>query len=119
VPQVVHATENAVVTLALEVAQKLVAGLPVSPVLVEAAVREAMALVEDTTELWIDLHPEDLALLQQVESPLLSPQPTGPRLHFQTSSDVSHGGCVVRTRFGVIDARRETKVELLKQSLLR
>jgi flagellar biosynthesis/type III secretory pathway protein FliH len=34
-----------------------------------------------------------------------------------SSTEVSRGGCVVQTRFGVIDARRETKLELLQESL--
>src|SRR5215213_2337418 len=48
VPQAARSCERALVTLALEAAQRLVFGLPVSAELVEAAVKEACAQVEDT-----------------------------------------------------------------------
>lgn len=38
-------------------------------------------------------------------------------LRFAGSSEVTRGGCLVQTRFGVIDARRETKVEQIRQAL--
>jgi len=34
------------------------------------------------------------------------------------SSEVSRGGCLIQTRFGLVDARRETKLEQLQQTLL-
>jgi flagellar assembly protein FliH len=117
VPKVVHDCENVVVTLAIEAAQRLVAGMPVSSAMIEAAIREALAQVEQATEFSIYLHPEDLALLQKLNSPLLVPE-GGDQMHFHASSEVTRGGCLVQTRFGVIDARRETKVEQLKKALL-
>jgi flagellar biosynthesis/type III secretory pathway protein FliH len=117
-PKVVRDCENAVVTLAVESAQRLVAGMPISPEMIEASVREALAQVQETTELSIFLHPDDLALLEKMHSPLLTAKNGADQAQFNSSSDVSRGGCLVQTRFGVIDARRETKVEQLKKALL-
>src|SRR5438270_543320 len=64
VPAVIHETESSVLSLALESARKVVAGLPISAEAVEAVVREALRQVEDTAEVTIQLHPEDLALLR-------------------------------------------------------
>jgi flagellar biosynthesis/type III secretory pathway protein FliH len=47
VPQLVHQTESALIQLALESAQKIVAGQPIKPKMVEAVVREALQQVED------------------------------------------------------------------------
>jgi hypothetical protein len=55
--------------------------------------------------------------LQQCNSPVLLPGPGHDAVHFHTSVEVTRGGCLVETRFGVIDARRETKLELIRQSL--
>jgi flagellar assembly protein FliH len=118
VPKVVHDCENAVVTLAIEAAQRLVAGLPISGEMIEASIREALAQVEEATEFFIYLHPEDLALLQKLNSPLLVPKGGRVQMRFESSAEVTRGGCLVQTRFGVIDARRETKVEQLKKALL-
>jgi flagellar assembly protein FliH len=117
VPQVTRECERALVTLALEAAQKLVCGLPISVEKIEAAIKEACAAVEDSAEFSVQLHPEDLALLQRTNSPLLLPQGGEDRIHFHSSAQVTRGGCVVQTRFGVIDARRETRSNLLRKAL--
>lgn len=118
VPQVIGQTEQALTLLALEAAQRLVAGLPVSAEMVEAAVREALAQAEASAELHLYLHPEDVELLRRADSALL--RQTGPdcRIHVHPTPEITRGGCMVRTRFGVIDAQRETRAELLKQALL-
>jgi flagellar assembly protein FliH len=117
VPQVVQELEGAVVSLALEAAQKIVGGLPIDAHTVETVVREALRQAEDTADISIQLHPEDLALLRKHNSPVLEGTPeTGP-LRFAGSAEVTRGGCIVQTRFGLIDARRETKVDQLRQAL--
>ena len=117
-PQVLRDCEQALTALALEVAQKLVAGLPISGEMVESAVREALEQVEETAAYHIYLPPDDLALLQQMNSELISAESGAPALHFHPAPELARGGCLVKTRFGIIDARRETKIELLRQSLL-
>jgi len=117
VPQLVHETESALIQLALESAQKIVAGMPVNPKLVESVVREALQQVEDTAEVVIQLHPDDLALLQKHKSDVLKPSPNSKPLQFSSSAEVTRGGCLLRTRFGIIDARRETKLDQLREAL--
>ena len=117
VPQVIGQCEASLIALAVQVAQKLVAGLPVSAEMVEANVREALAQVEATTEFEVHLHPQDLELLQRVNSPLLPGSGPWEKMSLRSSPEVSRGGCLVRTRFGIIDAQPETKLALLRQSL--
>jgi len=115
-PQVARECEAALIQLALEAAQRVVAGLPISAEMIEASVREALAQAQESAEFHVQLHPEDLALLQRVNSPLLTEGPF-ERMKFQSAADVTRGGCLVRTHFGMIDARRETKFGLLQKSL--
>jgi flagellar assembly protein FliH len=116
-PQVIQETESALIQLALESAQKIVAGMPIKAAMVEAVVREALSQVEGNAEVIVQLHPDDLALLRKHESHLLNGVPeTGP-VRFASSPEVTRGGCIVQTRFGIIDARRETKVEQLQKTL--
>jgi flagellar assembly protein FliH len=117
IPQVARDCEEILVQLAIETAQKLVGSLPISPEMIEATVREAISQVEEETDFLVLLNPQDLALLQKVNSPLLVPDERNQRIRLKESTDVSRGGCLVHTRFGMIDARRETKVELIKKSL--
>jgi flagellar biosynthesis/type III secretory pathway protein FliH len=116
-PRVAGECESALVELALEAARKLVAGLPLSAEMVEAAVREALAQVQETTEFTVRLHPEDLELLRRAQSSTLPSQENCGPIRFEPSQEISRGGCLVQTRFGVIDARRETKFEMLTKSL--
>jgi flagellar assembly protein FliH len=117
IPQVVRESENALVCLALEAARKVVAGLPISPDLVEGVVREALRQAEDSAEIVVQLHSEDLALLRKHDSGILDGLPDSGPVRFMTSSEVGRGGCIVQTRFGLIDARREVKLEQLSQTV--
>lgn len=116
-PQLVRDSERALAQLALEVARKLVSSLPITAEMVEAAMREAMTQVEESTDMTILLHPEDLALLQRSDSPFLKPRDHGAAIRLHEASDVTRGGCMIRTRFGLVDARRETKFELIQKAL--
>jgi flagellar assembly protein FliH len=116
-PKVAHEAETALIDLALESARKIVAGMPVDAALVEGTVREALRQAEDTAEIVIQLHPDDLGLLRQHQSEVLNGLPESGPLRFSPSSEMTRGGCVIQTRFGLVDARRETKIEQLRQSL--
>ena len=116
VPQVVRDTENTMIALSLSVAQKLVADTPISVVLVETVVRDALAQIEGTAQFTVRLHPADLDLLQKSDSPLLGGG-EAQEFRFLSSPEVTRGGCLVQTQFGTVDARRETKLDLLQRAL--
>ena len=115
--QVIADTEKHLVALVLEIARKLVADMPISGQMIEAVVRDALLEVEGTADFHVRLHPADLALLESMQSPLLEPADEAKTVRFHAAPEVTRGGCLIQTRFGVVDARRETKMELLKRSL--
>jgi len=117
VPQIVRDTENAMIALSLSVAQKLVAGLPISAAMIETVVRDALAQIEGTAQFTVRLHPADLDLLQKSDSPLLGAGDGSQEFRFLASPEVTRGGCLVQTQFGTVDARRETKYDLLQRML--
>ncbi len=117
IPKVIRDTEEALIALSLEIAQKIVSHVPISAELVEACVREALSQVDANSELQILLNPDDLSLLKEVNSPVLNPAGSKP-VRFQGSTDIRRGGCLVETQFGAVDGRRETKIELLKEALV-
>jgi flagellar biosynthesis/type III secretory pathway protein FliH len=117
IPRLIHESEKALVLLALEAVEKWQAGVPVAVEIIEAVVREAMQQTEATSELTVFLNPADLELLRQVNSPLLLPHHDAAGMRFQAVADVDRGGCRVLTRFGILDARREVKIELTKEAV--
>jgi len=116
-PGLIQESESALIAIALEAAGRIVAGMPVDAAMVEAVVKEALRQAQDTAEILIQLNVEDLALLRQQDSNILQGLPDKGPLRFIASGEVSRGGCLVQTRFGVIDARREVKLEQLGESL--
>ena len=118
VVQVTRDAEDALIEIAFTVAQKIVAETPISRELIEANIRAALAQGEAATEFFIHLHPEDLALLQRHTSDLLAPASRPEQMHFLPVPEIARGGCLVRTQFGVIDARRETRLEHVRQTLV-
>jgi len=116
-PQMAREMEAALIQLALESVKRVVAGVKIDSKIVEAVVREALSQVQDTAEVSIQLNPEDLALLRKNKSPLLEDLPETGSLRFVPSAEVTRGGCIVQTRFGVVDAQRETKLEQIQKAV--
>ncbi len=115
--QVIQESQTALIQLALEAAGRVVADTPIDANMVEAVVRDALREVEDSAEILIQLNAEDLAMLRKNDSALLQGLPDRGPLRFAGSSEVTRGGCLVQTRFGVIDARREVKLQQLSEAL--
>lgn len=117
VPQIIQQTEQQLMEVALESARKVVAGIAITPEVVAAVVTEAVGEVEDGAEITVHLHADDLALLRKHQSPILQGPPDAGTMRFVSSTEVTRGGCLVQTRFGLLDARRETKFEQLRETL--
>jgi flagellar assembly protein FliH len=114
-PQLAHEMESTLIELALESAKKITGNIKIDAKMVEAVVRDALTEVQDTSEISVQLHPDDLALLSKQKSSLLTDLPENGALRFVGCAEVSRGGCIVQTRFGIIDAQRETKLEQLRK----
>jgi flagellar assembly protein FliH len=117
VPLLLREAEGVLIELALEAARKWMAAQPVDAQAIEASVRDATALMGEATEFTVLLNAEDLALLEKHNASLASPDASPARLRLSASPEVTRGGCIVQTRFGTVDARRETKVALLQNAL--
>lgn len=115
IPEVARQCEKMLVELAIEVAQKIVCGLPISADMISAAIRESLKHVGDTSEFTIYLHPEDFEILKRMNGcpEILARE----NVRILGSEEVSRGGCIVETKFGIIDNRRETKIRIIKESL--
>ena len=56
-------------------------------------------------------------LLIKGDSELLDDSQSTDKVLFKPSSDVTRGGCLLDTHYGLLDARRETKAKLLKRAV--
>ena len=117
VPKMLELLEKHVINLAADIATKIVADLPIDKTLVESVVKDALTKAEKDAEIVVLLHPEDLKLLTQGDSEFLKDSHGGDKVLFKPSSDVTRGGCLLDTHYGLVDARRETKAKLLKKAV--
>lgn len=114
-PRVVQDCEQALVGIALDIAKRVLGEVPMTVELVEAAVRSALNEIKGVAEYQVHVHPDDLNLLQAINSDLLPA--AGAPVIFNADETISRGGCLVRTRLGTIDGRRETKWKRVEEAL--
>ena len=117
VPKILESLEKHVINLAADIAMKIVADLPIDKTMVESVVKDALAKAEKDAEIVVHLHPHDLELLTQGNSDLLEESHGAGKVLFKASSEVTRGGCLLDTHYGIVDARRETKADLLKKAV--
>lgn len=107
--------QQALPALALEIAHRMLAGFQPPAEVIERLCREALEqLYPEREGLEVSLCPRDLQLLQSLNPEWL--QRYGG-LRMVADSDLSPGDCVVRSRFGLTDARQKTKLSALSHGL--
>jgi len=117
VPRMLQSLEKHVINLAADIAMKIVAGTPVDKSMVETVVKDALAKAEKDTDVLVLLNEADLELLSQADSELLQRTHGSSEVVFKASPEVSRGGCLLETRYGTVDARIETKADVLKKAV--
>ena len=117
VPRMLQSLEKHVINLAADIAMKIVAGTPVDKSMVECVVKDALAKAEKDTDVVVLLNEADLELLSQADSELLQRTHGSSEVVFKASPEVSRGGCLLETRYGTVDARIETKADVLKKAV--
>ena len=117
VPRMLQSLEKHVINLAADIAMKIVAGTPIDKAMVETVVKDALAKAEKDTDVVVLLNEADLDLLSQADSELLHRKHGSSEVVFKASPEVSRGGCLLETRYGTVDARIETKANVLKKAV--
>jgi flagellar biosynthesis/type III secretory pathway protein FliH len=116
-PGIAAECEKSLVLLALESARRVVHDTPINVALIEKTVLAALAELKDTADYEVLLHPEDLALLVQVQSGIVPPAES-KRIRFTADPAIARGDCVVNTRHGSIAATREQIFQKLESAVL-
>jgi flagellar assembly protein FliH len=101
--------------LVLEAARRMLAGFEPPPGTISRLCEEAVtALLPERSGLELVLCERDAALLQELRPEW---QVQYPDLTIRGDSALAPGDCLVKSRFGVTDARRGSKLEALERSL--
>jgi len=114
-PALMNQLRDALPALAVELARRLLGGYEPPAEVVERLCREALEqLFPERENLEISLGARDSALLTQLNPDWLARY---PGLRIRTDAALAPGDCMVRSRFGLTDARQGTKLTALAHAL--
>lgn len=106
---------DALPALAVDIAKRLLAGYEPPAEVVANLCHEALEqLFPEREGLELSLCPRDAALLEQVNPGWLARY---PQLKVKQDANLAAGDCQVRSRFGLTDARQQTKLNVLSHGL--
>ena len=107
---------QALPSLALEIARRLFADFEPPPEVIERFWREALdQLYPEREGLELALCPRDAELLEQLKPEW---RQRYPGLLLRVDPGLVRGDCLVRSRFGLIDARQKTKLQGLERAMV-
>jgi flagellar assembly protein FliH len=102
--------------LAVEIARRLLAGYePPAEVVAKICAEALEGIFPERDNLELVLSPRDAALLQDLNPNWLQ---RFPGLRIRPDPSLTAGDCLVRSRFGLTDARTETKLQALQNGLV-
>ena len=114
-PSLVAQLRDALPALALDIARRLLAGYEPPPEVVSRLCEEALAeLFPERENLELSVGARDAALLEKIQPDWLARY---PGLRIRTEATLKPGDCQVRSRFGLTDARLQTKLTALERNL--
>jgi flagellar assembly protein FliH len=114
-PQLFAQLREALPGLAVEIARRLLAGYEPTPEIVSKVCEEALGeLFPERENLELAISTHDAALLEKIKPEWMQRY---PGLRIRPESTFGPGDCQVRSRFGITDARLQTKLTALEHSL--
>ena len=118
--QAADAVERQAAVLAIEVAEKVVAGaIEVAPERVLEVVRGALRAVVDRERLVIQVNPEDLEIVREGLDELRGSLGGIEHIDVQEERRVQRGGAVIRTSVGEVDANIRTKLDRAREAVVK
>jgi len=117
----IERTQREATQVALLVAGELLGqSLRADPALVQSLLAPHLARMRRAQQLVLRLHPDDIAWLQehpqQLEALCKTSQLEGS-ISLRADPEITRGGCVVESNLGALDARVETRLQLIGEAL--
>jgi flagellar biosynthesis/type III secretory pathway protein FliH len=110
--------EEDIITLALQLAQKIVHyEVSGSRQVLATTLQRALAYLVDCDHIVIRVNPADLAQAQELQPRLMNSGALSAACSIRGDESIGRGGCVVDSEFGSIDARIEGQFAELEQQL--
>lgn len=116
--QMILDSERQIVEISLAVASKVLAReLEENPTAILPIVKEALAKVRDQDQIVIRVNPEDYEMVLMAKRDLQLMVGRENAVGVSVDHTVAQGGCVIDTALGTVDARLDTKLELVHRAI--
>ena len=113
------AWETAAIQLSVAIAEKLLhRELSREPELAKAAILEALELAAGSPQITLRLNPFDVQVLGTWSEEIVQAMLPAGQATIQPDDSVTAGGCLIETKHGIIDGRREQKLARIAEELL-
>jgi flagellar assembly protein FliH len=110
--------EHSAVDLAVAMAERVVAGtIATEPSRLLDIVRGALRTIVERERVTVLVHPEDLALMRDASADVVGSLGGVEHLEVQAERRVGRGGAILRTSYGEVDARVETKLARVRDAM--
>jgi flagellar assembly protein FliH len=112
-------SENEMVELVINVAEMALGDqIEKNPGLIRHVIKSAVLKLQSREQMTIRVNPKDIAEAEKVRQDISKEVEDIEKVSFKGDPLVSRGGCVLETNMGSIDARVETQLEAMRESLL-
>ena len=112
-------SENEMVELVINVAEMALGEqMDKNPGLIRHVIKSAVRKLQAREEITIRVNPMDLSEAEKVRPEISKEVEDIEKVSFKGDPLVTRGGCVLETNMGSIDARVETQLEAMRESLL-
>jgi flagellar assembly protein FliH len=116
--QATERVEAQAVDFALRIAEKVLAGaIAVEPERLLDVVRGALRTIVERERVVVLVHPDDIGLMREGVAEMTGSLGGMDHLEVQEERRVGRGGAILRTTFGEVDARIETKLDRARQAV--
>lgn len=117
--KILRKAEDEIAQLAVAVARKIIfREMFADPSIVGEIVEEAIRKVSDREEITVKVHPADLDFVLSRQDDLSRNIKGIRKLKILADNSISPGGCVIETPGGTVDARIESQLAEIEQSLM-
>ncbi|WP_284036425.1 FliH/SctL family protein [Neobacillus sp. 114] len=116
---IIREAEPFVVNLSIEIASKILQQeLKTNQETLLPMIKESITSVYETSSLTINVSPEDYSFVQKQREQLFAVVNGKVEVKILPDYSIQHGGCIIHTSSGSVDARIDTQLSEIKKALL-
>ena len=113
--KILNEAEPQIVKMVMDIAEKVVGQAVLEGAVVDVVKKAILESVGK--KIIVRIHPQDVALLKERQSEILSGLGEVRSISFQEDESIPSGGCIVETELGVVDAKLETQLNAIRKAL--